>query len=191
MGRCGSIGEYQAAGKYMGLTNEQINWCAHHMVPGMFVGQVGEGKWRYPFLFRIPKMNPLKPVTDSQADQSLAILDKFDTEKMELTNWPASGCVIADNTTVSKNQIDFQLTDSELRLLKAIVDNPMLPSSDYVKLARISPNTLAKCRPILIQKGFIKEHLMDSGKRGRTKRIWEPMEFTRQVVMDNFAGKGI
>ena len=28
MGRCGSISEYQAAGQFMGLSKEQVFWCA-------------------------------------------------------------------------------------------------------------------------------------------------------------------
>ncbi|MDI6450497.1 hypothetical protein [Anaerobaca lacustris] len=58
-GRCGSVGEYTTVGRYMGLTSEQIAWCAHHMVPGLFVGQMADGNWRYPFVFRVPPLTPL------------------------------------------------------------------------------------------------------------------------------------
>ncbi len=40
-------------------TSEQIAWCAHHLVPGMFVGQIAEGDWRYPFVFRAPPLDRL------------------------------------------------------------------------------------------------------------------------------------
>lgn len=56
VGRCGSLVEYQAAGRFLGLNAEQVLWCAHHLVPGQFVGQIGEGNWRYPFVFRVPWM---------------------------------------------------------------------------------------------------------------------------------------
>jgi hypothetical protein len=85
MGRCGSIGEYQATGQFMGLNKEQVLWCVHHMVPGMFVGQVGEGSWRYPFLFRVPKMKNLPVVTDYQADDSLKSLESLDVEPVEFS----------------------------------------------------------------------------------------------------------
>ena len=58
VGRCGSVGEYQTAGRFLGLNSEQILWCAHHLVPGQFVGQIGEGDWRYPFVFRVPWVGP-------------------------------------------------------------------------------------------------------------------------------------
>lgn len=56
VGRLGSISEYTTAGRYIGLSPEQITWCAHHMVPGLFVGQLAEGPWRRPFLFRSPSL---------------------------------------------------------------------------------------------------------------------------------------
>ena len=187
MGRCGSIGGYQAAGQFMGLNKEQVFWCAHHMVPGMFVGQVGEGSWRYPFLFRVPKMKQLKIVTDYQADESLKSLDDLDVDPVEFSNWSAIEYINVDGT--SKNA--SQLTDTEYRLLKAIVENPMLPSSSYVKLAKISPNTLRKLRPILIAKGFIREHIEDPSNRGRSTRIWEPLEAGKDAIANSDNNQGV
>ena len=77
MGRCGSITEYTAAGRFMGLNAEQIEWCAHHLVPGLFVGQVGEGHWRYPFLFTVPLVDRIDMETlgaeESTDDPSEAV----------------------------------------------------------------------------------------------------------------------
>lgn len=55
--RCGSAKDYDTIAAAMGLTNEQRSWLNTNLVPGLFVGQVGEGYWRQPFIFRIPKMN--------------------------------------------------------------------------------------------------------------------------------------
>lgn len=73
IGRCGSMAEYTTAGHFMGLSSEQIIWCAHHMVPGLFAGQVGEGSWRYPFLFSVPLVSQIKAkhVSDQEADSSI------------------------------------------------------------------------------------------------------------------------
>ena len=57
IGRCGSEAEYTTAGHFAALNNEQIEWFAHHSVPGLFAAQLGEGNHRYPFLFRIPLLN--------------------------------------------------------------------------------------------------------------------------------------
>lgn len=57
LGRCGSAADYNAAGHSMGLTVDQIQWAQLNLGPGLFVGQLGEGDWRYPFVFRVPLMN--------------------------------------------------------------------------------------------------------------------------------------
>lgn len=182
MGRCGSIPEYTAAGRFMGLSPDQITWCAHHMVPGMFVGQVGEGQWRYPFLFNVPKMKQLRAVTDQEVDNTLKSLEHLDVEAVEFSDWSATPRIEVQDSPPPNPQVVVLLTDSEFRLLQAVIDSPMLTSSKYVKLARISPNTLKKLRPILLQKGLIKEHIMDINSRGRSKRIWEPTQKAEQVI---------
>lgn len=73
IGRMGSATEYSTAGGFVGLTPEQIQWAVHHMEPGLFIGQVGEGSFRYPFVFRMPLLKDLtctKPVSDREADRT-------------------------------------------------------------------------------------------------------------------------
>ena len=43
MGRCGSIPEYEAAGRFMGLSKEQVFWCAHHLVQECSSDRQGRG----------------------------------------------------------------------------------------------------------------------------------------------------
>ena len=57
LGRCGSAADYQTAGHNMSLTTAQIQWAHLNLEPGLFIGQLGEGPWRHPFVFRIPPMN--------------------------------------------------------------------------------------------------------------------------------------
>ena len=56
-GRCGSAGDYQTMGRAMGLTPEQINWAQLNLRPGLFIGQLGEGSWRHPFVFQVPQVH--------------------------------------------------------------------------------------------------------------------------------------
>lgn len=83
IGRCGSLTEYTVAGRFVGMTGEQVEWCLHHMVPGMFIGQVGEGQWRYPFLFTVPLLSRVNienlGVSDEDADAST---EGIDTSKL-------------------------------------------------------------------------------------------------------------
>lgn len=44
IGRCGSLAEYTTAGRFVGMNAEQVEWCSHYMVPGLFAGQVSEGR---------------------------------------------------------------------------------------------------------------------------------------------------
>lgn len=182
VGRCGSVGEYTEAGRFLGLTPEQIMWAVHHMVPGSFIGQVSEGSWRYPFLFRVPKLNKLRPVSDEEADESLNALANLPVEPVEFSTWSAVPSVTIMPQAQEKSPVTQELGPGELRLLQAVVSYPMRPSSEYVKLAQISPNTLRKLRPVFIEKGFIREHLLERSGRGRGARIWEPLEPARMVV---------
>jgi len=182
IGRCGSVGEYTEAGRFIGLTSDQIMWCVHHMVPGLFVGQVSEGSWRYPFLFRIPKLNTLASVSDWEADESLKSLENLPVEPVEFTTWSPVPSVTVPAEAQEQPRGMEGLSPGELRLLQAVVSYPMRPSSEYVKLAQISPNTLRKLRPVLIERGFIREHLLEKSGRGRGARIWEPLESARRAV---------
>ena len=67
MGRCGSASDYEAVGRHMGLTAEQVRWAQLNLTPGLFVGQLGEGRWRHPFVFRVPEMT-LSPSEQYEAD---------------------------------------------------------------------------------------------------------------------------
>ncbi len=63
VGRCGSAADYDTIAGAIGLNASQRNWLRTNLVPGTFIGQVGEGHWRHPFVFRVPPMR-LSPETD-------------------------------------------------------------------------------------------------------------------------------
>jgi hypothetical protein len=72
VGRCGSLSEYIAAGNFASLNKEQAVWAAHSLVPGAFIGQLGESNWRHPFVFRVPLLKNLDIpfVSNFEADKS-------------------------------------------------------------------------------------------------------------------------
>lgn len=222
MGRCGSVAEYQTAGRFLGLNSEQTMWCAHHLVPGQFVSQIGEGDWRYPFVFRVPQIGhgfvvpqgtsgaetgnsvsktaqnegPQPPafcdmevsvkkesmvVSDEEADQSLEFLVTGAAVPASVQDGPQE-----IGTTTKTRAVDpgeGALSEPALRLLRAIVDHPLRPSSEYPSLARISPNTLQKLRPALVGRGLIREHKLEAGgRRGRSTLMLEPLEAARELL---------
>jgi len=186
LGRCGSLAEYTAAGHFMGLSQEQIMWCMHHMTPGVFIVQVAEGNWRYPFVFKIRLIDKSKiaPMTDEEADQTIASMDVGDIVPAAIANRDGIEIPHEDQKTDTRKTsiTSEELTPAEFKLVRAVVESPMRVSSDYVKLAGISPNTLRKLRPILIEKGLIKEHCSEGSVRGRTARRWEPLDAARLAV---------
>ena len=57
----------------------------------------------------------------------------------------------------------------------------MLQSTEYIKLARISPNTLSKIRNNLLEQNYIKENLVGN-TRGRPAKVWEPTEKAIEII---------
>jgi hypothetical protein len=51
VGRITSYTDPEAVGSSMGLNQDQRRWLSRNLVPGMFVGQLGQGNWRNPFVF--------------------------------------------------------------------------------------------------------------------------------------------
>lgn len=72
VGRCGSATDYDLMSAAMGLHAEQRQWLRSRLEPGLFVGQLGEGSWREPFVFRVP---PMQVRDDTRASSSMALGD--------------------------------------------------------------------------------------------------------------------
>ena len=121
-----------------------------------------------------------KAVTNSQAD---ATLDSLITGKVIKAPDYDHLCQssLNSNNLATGNGHQQNLTDSEIKLLEAIIKSPMLPSTEYIKLAHISPNTLSKKRNDLLEQSYIKEHLV-SNNRGRPAKVWEPTEKAIEII---------
>jgi hypothetical protein len=70
----------------------------------------------------------------------------------------------------------------EYRFCRAVVNSPMQPSSTYPKIAGISPKSAKAIREQLIAKGFIREHRLDPGQRGRSALLLEPLPAGQNAV---------
>jgi hypothetical protein len=128
-------------------------------------------------------------ITDEDADRSIKSLSAGQVVPSNEFLKSYSVGQINDNL-VSQKKSSYLLSKSLIKLLKTIIKNPMRPSSEYPKLAKISPNTFQKIRPILIDKGFIREHKLESGGRGRSTMLLEPLESAKKVIADNVNYKG-
>lgn len=185
IGRCGSIIDYTAAGRFCGLSQEQVLWMVHNMRPGLFVGQAGEGDYRYPYLFTVPKPDIAYSVSDEEADESLKNLAGLKVVPApEFLHWSRIPSITINCLPQSEAVSSDGLTSVAIKLLRVIVEHPMQPSSQYPKLAGVSPNTFKKVRPILKEKGLISEYKMQANTRGRSTVLLAPTEQGKNFLSD-------
>jgi hypothetical protein len=174
MGRCGSMADYSAAGSSMGLSAEQIHWGQMNLTPGKFIGQLGEGNWRYPFVFNVPLMNfsQLSANGHSDIDSELDIPTVAASEFRDWGKTPEINSSSAPMTAAKKTLFD---SPQEYQLCKAVVENPMQASSKYSKLAGIKQSSAKPLRDQLIARNYIRQHSMDSGGKGRSSILLEAL----------------
>ena len=119
-------------------------------------------------------------ITNTQADASLDRLITGDVIKAPNYEHLCQTYLIGNNI-INHNNGQQKLSDGEIKLLQAIINSPMLQSSEYIKLARISPNTLSKIRSNLLEQDYIKENLI-SNTRGRPAKVWEPTKKAIEII---------
>ena len=114
------------------------------------------------------------------------LLDLPVTAATQFANWnrdvaaPESGEAEADPATVTA-----RLSDAEMRYLRAVVENPGKPSSVYPKLAQMGSRRALKIRSRLRDLGYLREHQVATGGRGRNAIVIEPLEPGRALVTDS------
>ncbi len=180
IGRCGSMADYAAAGHSMGLSAEQIHWAQMNLKPGMFIGQLGEGAWRYPFVFRVPKMTFPSQSGSQHAESDLGLPV---VRAPEFDSWghPAELRSSPTNQAAQTVQALFA-SQQEYLFCKAVVEHPMQPSSRYPKLAGISTKPAKLIREALIIRKLIRKHSLETGGHGRSSIMLEPLEAGRTAV---------
>lgn len=184
--RCGSARDFDTISGAMGLNHEQRIWLNTNLKPGLFVGQVGEGYWRRPFVFKIPQMNLRalgeRVIRDENDLKELMALPTVMAE--EFVNWPSMGASAASGSSASKTTStpEDKLSDAEIRYIFAVVDNPGSPSSALPKLAQISARRAQHIRLHLVELGYLREHKISTGKRGRLAVVLEPLEPALEAV---------
>ena len=184
MGRLGSHEDYRRLGADMGMNPQQIEWAKLHLGPGQFVAQVAEGQWRRPFVLKVPRLDVPSVVDDSQAAESVNVLSSLSVvPATEFVNWKPTHII----------QIDSQRTDSrsptalakaELRLLQAVIDHPGRPSTQYCQLVGLSPKRAKEIRLRLVSLGYLIEHQVATGRRGRKAIVLEPTESGKATIQD-------
>lgn len=124
-------------------------------VPPIEVGRrVQQGSWK-----RFGTPHPQSPIALARPDQVSTLA--------AVTQSPA---------------IQLDLSDVELRYLKAVVQNPGQASAEYAKLVGLNGTRGAAVRKKLIEKGLVREHRLARKAAGKPALILEPLEPARQAV---------
>jgi hypothetical protein len=190
MGRLGSHDDYARLGADLAMNPKQVEWARRRLKPGAFVVQVAEGDWREPFVVSVPLMRTRAVVSDEDAARSVRSLENLPTVPAhEYTNWQpdhltwveSPARTEADDPAVASRA---DVSDAERRYMRAVVDNPGKPSSSLPKLAHISPKRAQKIRRRLVETGYLREHSVSTGKRGRAAIVLEPLEPALHAVRD-------
>ena len=88
----------------------------------------------------------------------------------EFSNW---GPLAVQATECPKEKISPFASAREYRFCRAVRQNPMRPSSTYSKLAGVSSKAAVSIRRKLVSCGYVREHVVDSGCRGRSAIVLE------------------
>jgi hypothetical protein len=172
-GRLGTHEDFTLLGTDIGMTHSQVDWAKRKLSPGTFIGQASEGDWREPFVFNVPllRINPTvaeSDVIDSIKPLSMVPLVPAD----EFKDWdPYPVAAVAGTAPSSPN-----LSETELRYIKAVLGDPGKPCSYYAKAARMGAKQAVAVRKRLVQAGYLREHQVSTGSRGRNAILLEPLE---------------
>ncbi len=186
-GRLGSDDDYRAMAGHLGMSQKQLSWVRKHLKTGMFAGQIATSDWREPFIFRAPNIQIPDRVNEKavvESQKPLSSLPVIPAEKY--ANWRPRPIETVSQSRAKErsNSKTLNLTEAEVRFLKAILKHPGKPSSTYSKLAKLNGQRAVDARKVLVKKGLIREHRIATGKRGRTAIVLEPLKPARDLNED-------
>lgn len=182
-GRLGTHEDLVTLSADCGLNAEQQLFAQQRLVPGLFVGRVGEGDWTEPFLFHVPAAKLPQGIAESEIQSSLSPLLALPTTFDDaFVNWQPHPIV---EVAKPENNAAPSLTENELRLLREIVSNPGKPISYYCRKTRLNGKRLAGIRQRLVAQGYIREHALALNSRGRSCIVIEPLALAIEAVRAN------
>ncbi len=179
LGRMGSATDLDVIGSAMALSHEQRTWVLHNLRPGLFVAQLGEGRWRRPFVLRVPEFRAHASgarVGSVDSMRDLAALPVVAAP--EFAGWrptrPAPRGPMRSRPQSSPATVQ-ELTDAEHRYITAVREHPGLSSSEYPKLAKLSTRKAQVVRDGLAARGLLRLHTLQFSPRGRPTIVVEPL----------------
>lgn len=188
MGRLGTASDYRELGADMGMTAQQLQWARLNLRPGVLIAQLAEGQWRHPFVIRTPKLEIPSSVNDAEVEESVKSLAALPlTPASEFMDWQPHQLVEVSRGVKTTKPADTEdvLTSAERRFLQAILEHPGQPSSAYARLAGMGVQRAIRIRKALVEKGYLREHTVATGSRGRNAIVLEPTEAALRILGRN------
>jgi hypothetical protein len=196
MHRMGTGADYTQLGADLGMTRKQIDWARVNLRPGLCIAQLADGPWRRPFVLKIPHVRIPAAVTDAEIARSTAPLDALPTvPATEYRNWEPNHVITVrdpgeedDRAPVgSRRRPSTGPHSADERFLRAVIDHPGEPSSAYAKLAGMSTGRALQCRRRLVADGYLREHPVATGRRGRNAIALEPTDLAMRFLRGSSA----
>ncbi len=158
-------------------------FAQQRLVPGMFIGRVGEGHWTEPFLFQAPLIKLPTGISEDEIQASLASLRTLPTKFDDVfAKWQPHPVV---EISRPEKRATPSLSENDLRLLRKVVANPGKSVSHYSRETRLNGKRLAEIRQRLAAQGYIREHSVALKARGRAAIIIEPLASAMDAVRAN------
>ncbi len=169
--RVGTAQDYEIFGRAMGLNSQQIQWCKTNLTEGSQIIKTGFG-WQRPFLNKSPLIHIPEDVSDIEVRDSVQpLLDMITKPSAPVILLPAS---ISQTTNTCPKESLAADQESLLNQLKA---NPDITSATvHYKMAGLGTKQGTAAKQSLLSKGYVKETLLESGRRGRAELFLEPIE---------------
>jgi hypothetical protein len=174
MGLLDSHSDYVNFGADMGMMPEQVRWAELNLTTATFVARIADDRCRNPFPFRIPRFKVPKTVDEEEAGRSIKPLLALPTVPAKgFEHWaPHHAVEISCPTKPSAPR----LSAHESAYLNLVIAQPNRPSSFYARATGLNGQRAAQVRQQLIAGGFVREHTVALGVRGRSSIILEPLE---------------
>jgi len=144
-------------------------------------------EWREPFVFQVPLVEFAETVSDTEAAESTRALHALPTVfAEEFADWqPQYSVEISEAAPAATQPAKPVIDEASLRFLKVVLQNPGRASSAYPRLAGLGAQQALKIRTRLVEAGFLREHRVTTGSRGRQSIVLEPLPPAYEVVANS------
>ncbi len=95
---------------------------------------------------------------------------------------PANGASSVMTDVAPEPRAPSRLSETEIRFLTAVAENPGRPSGEYGKLLGLNGSRGARVRARLVEQGFVREHLLARAARGKPAKILQPLPDAQRLL---------